>query len=253
MNYHILNGDALAEKFPSDLGGKMIVIREVFMDGPVDNHYNETYWLRRADFISQTFNAGTDEYAAKFRSQLELLDDVKNGDEVCLWFEDDLFCQVNMWFTVNYLMSRVQPEFYRVFPEPDDRLWKGFGEAEEKELRNLYHRRQSFTSNDSALGVQLWNAYVSGDQKELKQLALRETRAMRFLPVVIEAHLARLHPDESERQPHKVLREIIHEGNKSFEDIFAAFSRRAGIYGYGDLQIKNILSGLDTRSREESV
>jgi hypothetical protein len=38
-----------------------------------------------------------------------------------------------------------------------------------------------------------------------------------------------------------LLREIIQEGNQAFSEIFSTFSVRAGIYGYGDVQVRNML------------
>ena len=101
MRYHILNGDALAQKFPTEkLTGQIIVIREAFIEGPLSPEFSKEHWDKRAEFISTTYGAKRDDFIVQFLSQLQLLDSIKPEDEIYLWFEDDLFCQTNMWFTV---------------------------------------------------------------------------------------------------------------------------------------------------------
>ena len=241
MIYHILNGDALAEKFPKDLEGKIIVIREAFMDGPVSEVFDEPYWDERKQFISEAFDVHPDAYRRSFANQLALMNGIVDGDEVYLWFEDDLFCQVNMWMAVNYILQHAKPVFYRIFPEADEVRWKGFGNDDEMSLKKLFVNKVRLKKPDVEWIQQLWTAYVSEDVDAMRKLGATKNNATRFLPVVIEAHIARLHPDVNEKQPEKLLREIMHEGKTQFEEIFAEFSKRAGEYGYGDSQIRKIV------------
>ena len=92
MRYHILNGDALAEKFPAKkIPGKLVVIREAFIEGPLSTELSKTYWDKRSVFVAAAYDATKEDYEIQFLSQLQLMDSLKPDDEVCLWFEDDLF------------------------------------------------------------------------------------------------------------------------------------------------------------------
>src|SRR5687768_9439809 len=100
MNYHILNGDSLAQEFPEkEIWGKIVVIRESFIEGPLTTHFTDEYWDKREEFISNAYGADNEDYNEQFLSQVTILDAITADDEVCLWFEDDLFCIMNLLFT----------------------------------------------------------------------------------------------------------------------------------------------------------
>lgn len=243
--YHILNGDVLAEKFPTTLEGSRIIIREAFMEGPVSTTFDADYWRQRSDHIADTFNTSTGAYQKAFYSQLDLLNSIDQEDKVYLWFEDDLFCQVNMWFALYYITRRVTPVFYRVFPEDDAKSWTGFGRADEQELKRMFSSAVIIEPHEVDLIREIWEAYVREDTTRLLVLADHAPTSMRHATEVIQAHIDRLHPDATQRQPQECLREIIAEGYTTFEEIFAEFTRRAGIYGYGDLQIEQELKKMN--------
>jgi hypothetical protein len=187
-----------------------------------------------------------EEYETRFLSQIDLLENIKTDDAVYLWFEDDLFCQVNMWFVIHHLTRFGTPQLNRIFPESDTDLWMGFALATKEDLNALYPQSVQFESADIELANHLWKAYVAEDQLEMQRLSKNATMCLRYLPEVIAAHLARLHQDESQRQPEKLLREIMQRGRREFEDIYHEFTIKAAIYGYGDLQIKKIVKEMKT-------
>src|SRR5688572_14413619 len=143
MVYHILNGDSLAQTFPTDeIKGQHIIIREAFIEGPLSKNFSEEFWQRRMEFIAGAYGADEKNYNEQFRSQLRLMDSIQAGDEVNLWFEDDLFCLTNMLFVFYYVTQKTSPVFYRVFSKEDNKTWSGFGKANAKELIDNYNTRQ---------------------------------------------------------------------------------------------------------------
>lgn len=252
MTYHILNGDALAEKFPlSEITGQIIVIREAFVEGPVSMEFSDEFWHKRVEFISLSCQAEKTEYEHQFLSQLLLLDAIKEDDEVFLWFEDDLFCLVNMWFVIYYLSYKTAPRLYRVFPRKDDKRWEGFGKAGKEELLQSLNEKQLFNRDEIALSNQLWEAYVDTDRKKLSALSFSDTLCFRFLPKVIQAQLDRHPEDGTPGRPHQTLIEILNDGNTNFYEIYEAFWQKDAIYGFGDLQIYNMLKEMEIEFSSE--
>lgn len=242
MRYHILNGDALFEKFPAkEISDEIIVTREAFIEGPLATEFLKEYWERRGAFIMSVYGAKNEDYETQFVSQLKRMASIKTNDKVYLWFEDDLFCQTNMWFSIYYITRFVQPQFFRIFPKEDKELWTGFGRTDKEQLIQLFNQKELFSSNEIELVNFLWEAYVHNDEENLQLLSKANSKCLRFLPELIEAHLDRIPHDDNPGRPKKVLREIMDKGKASFYEIFSAFSLREGIYGYGDLQIKNML------------
>jgi hypothetical protein len=259
MKYHILNGDSLAYSFPP-LEGQIIVMREAFVDGPVSETFDAAYWTERIAFVADAFDADAADYWTKFGSQLILLRQITNDDEVYLWFENDLFCIVNMMVAVHYIWLHSEPTLYRIFPSADNERWIGFGKDDEIALAALFENRIQLNDDDISFLKSWWKAYVQNDVAALQQLSTIETNAMRFADEVTEAHIARLNENENEKQPEKLLRAIREEILNSranpqpldrgdfkkipddiFLQVFTEFCKRAGVYGYGDTQIKRIL------------
>ncbi len=246
MIFHILNGDALAEKFPGEaLEGERIVFRECLVEGPLDGDTPAAFWETRARFIGETYGETRAGYEAKVVAQVEQVRQLPGGTEVNLWFEHDLFCQVNTWFLLallegrkdNLLVNRVMPQ-----TDPGADVWQGFGPADGEGLVAAYWNRVPLTRADLALGKDLWEAYRRHDLQRLEALAARETQRFPYLREVVRAHVERYPAAGQKSRPVAVLEDIVSAGTTDFPAIFRAFFGREGIYGFGDSQVRHLLA-----------
>ena len=129
---------------------------------------------------------------------------------------------------------------YRIEPSvlaPKHR-WKGFGELKPSGLEKCFEDRTELTAEDLKLGADLWQAFRTDDHRSLKELSTSPSPAFPYLAQVCEAAI------EKDIRPIEALREIQKEGITEFADIFAEFQKRAGVYGYGDLQVQSLLDRL---------
>jgi hypothetical protein len=240
MTVHVLPGDALAGEFKkTSIDGDVIVCRECLIVGPVDADTPQEFWDVRAAFILAEYGEDEIIYHETVADELERLTDIEPGTEVDLWFEYELFCSVNLWFSISMLKDS-GAKVYRVEPSilaPQHR-WKGFGELTPSDLAKCFEDRKELTDEDLKLGADLWQAFRTGDHRSLKQLSTCTSPAFPYLAEVCEAAM------ERELRPIEVLREIQKEGITEFEDIFPEFQKRAGVYGYGDLQVQRLLDRL---------
>ena len=102
MVYNILNGDSLAYSFQdAKIEGNNVVVRECLIDGDLsgDNLYD--FWQSRANYIGITET----EYNNSVVQEFEKIMNAPYDSEFNLWFEYDLFCQVNMWFIISIINS----------------------------------------------------------------------------------------------------------------------------------------------------
>ncbi|MDQ3017058.1 MAG: DUF1835 domain-containing protein [Bacteroidota bacterium] len=241
MVYHILNGDAIAADFPSHIDGKMIIVREAFVEGPVAVYFTDDFWEERKAYVNIHYQAEQEDYEEQFMSQLRLMDEIKPEDDVFLWFEDDLFCVVNMLFTISYITSLTSPVFHRVFPLPDEHFWKGFGGAIKSELAGCFENAIKLNSSDIELANQLWEAYCKNDREKLRALSFSHSEAFRFLNEVMEAHFERQPTDSALGRPQLTLVQLLNQGKTNFYEIYEEFWRKEAIYGFGDMQVYNML------------
>ncbi len=246
MIVHILNGDALAEKFPKEaIEGELIVFRECLVEGPLKEDTLEAFWQARSGFIGKTYGETEEGYFLKVVEEVSRLGHVPAGSEVNLWFEHDLFCQVNTWFLLallegkedNLLINRVMP-----FVEDSNDPWQGFGPADGAGLVSAYWHRVPLTRHDIQLGKSLWEAYRRNDLEYLESLAARKPDAFPYLPEVVKAHVERYPAAGRKARPVSVLEHIVGGGTTEFADIYREFFKREGVYGFGDSQVRNLLA-----------
>jgi hypothetical protein len=240
MEAHILNGDALAGKFP--VAGEVIVCREALINGPVHSN-GEQFWKDRARYLAGASTAEEITYFADVKTEFEKLLLLK-AEGINLWFEHDLFCQVNMWFVLHYIhLNKIDTPLFRVMPSSDmSDVWSGFGRMTAPDLRNCYQDRIEMSAYDVHTGIALWKAVRENNFDALKKLSERSSPSYPHLKEVCEAHIQRFPAYEG--RPQNRLRQIKSSGLTDFHDIFKEFSKTEGIYGFGDLQVKDILTSL---------
>lgn len=227
MIYHILNGDGLAENF--DLEGEIIVCREALIEGNIQSENVEDFWIVRTDFVKKTH--GADDYFEKVKSEFDKFEQIKSSDEVNLWFGNEAFCQVNLWFCL-YLLQNSNARIYRIFPSGDS--W----DCSFDNLENAFVNRKILQEQDLQLGRGLWNSLAWNESDYLRKLSLKKSECFWQLREVCQALI------EKETKPKQILHEIIKNGETDFSKIFLQFKQKAAIYGYGDSQVKNILNTL---------
>lgn len=237
MKMHVLPGDAPAVEFrKTGIEGELVVCRESLVTGDKSGATLEEFWDRRANFIALEYGGDPIEYQEKVAYELERLIGLPSGTEVNLWFEYELFCQANMWFCLDLLM-RSEAEIFRVEPKnpsPDD-IWKGFGKHDAARLIESYEGRTRFSKEDIETGSLLWNAFREGDTSELRRLSEYRSPCFPFLKEVCEAAA------ELDSRPAEIVRELKADGLKEIETLFPEFSKRAGVYGFGDDQVARLL------------
>lgn len=221
MIYHILNGDGLAGNF--NLDGEIIVCRECLIDGNIKAKNLNELWKVRSEFVRN--NYGADDYFEKVKNEFDKFNNLNPTDEVNLWFGNEAFCQVNMWFVLS-LLEENNPNVYRVFP--DSNCW----DCSYKNLEDCFEKRQKMSSDEVSFGKKLWNQYDSGSLTDEINFPSNFPKLNEVCQAIVER----------ESKPKEILREITKNGETDFSKIFIQFKEKAGIYGFGDTQIKRILA-----------
>ncbi len=238
MIYHVLPGDSLAPEFlKTGIVGQVIICRECLAVGDVDAVSLPDFWDQRARFMASEYGEDEVEYHETVADGLAQLLDADSGDEVNLWFEYELLCSVNLWFCL-FLLSETEARVFRVSPSQlkDEDRWEGFGDFEATDLRKSFDQRFELSREGIEIGRDLWIAFRSHNHDKLDELAKKNSEAFLHLGEVCEA--AR----ERDTRPAEIVAEIMFEGKSTIEDVFPEFNQRAGVYGYGDLQVEKLIS-----------
>lgn len=240
--YYVLNGDCLAEQLrKTTINQDFIVCRECLIDGIVKADNLDDFWKIRAKFIVDSYDASMDDYFERTVKEFEKLSNLPENSEVCFWFENDLFCQVNMWFVLSMLPKQADFKVFRVLPilENGD-IWKGFGNATPAKLEKAYSSKIQFEQKDIDLGIHLWEAYRKNNFEQLTELSTTRSNCFEYLEEVCQAQIDRFPKNKSLGKPEQLVKDILKSKSIEFQEVFREFSERAGIYGLSDLQVKSI-------------
>jgi hypothetical protein len=241
MVYHILNGDSLAYSFPdAKIEGTIVVAREALIDGDLSGDNLHDFWQSRARHLNITDT----EYHTSVVKEFEKTLTAPDHSEFNLWFEYDLFCQVNMWFVISIINSLpITKKVFAVYTSHVDKtskhFWNGFGPANADELNVCYANRIVLSKADLDFGQQLWNAYKKGNLEELSNLSKHQSPAFPYLQEVVQAHVDRF-PKDGKGRPEKVIEDITQNISTDFQEVFKEFWKRESIYGFGDTQLKSL-------------
>ena len=239
--YHILNGDCLKEQFPNSIIGEKIIARLCLVDGNVKARTSKELFKIRAKFISESYNNYTEqEYFAKTVTEIEKIQNISNNTEINLWFEDDLFCQVNFWFIVNLLFeARKSQSIFLIRPKKNSEY--SFGKMNKGELVNAFKNRVKIEPFELNELRKLWKLYQQDNCAEMFEVAKKIDVKFPFLVPAIQAHKDRTPITGNFGRPKQSLIQIMDElKTKNFGKVFGEFCKRQGIYGFGDLQVKRM-------------
>lgn len=242
MIYQVLPGDSLAGEFrKANIKGEVIICREALISGPIEADSLDEFWHQRARFILTEYGEDEIEYHDKVAAELSKLTELTSDDDVNLWFEYELFCSVNFWFCLS-LLKETSATIYRVEPIGlhEDKRWDGFGHFAADDLIACFEMRHKLSRSDLDLGADLWQAYRRRDERKLIELSSTDNEAFPCLRQVVAA------ANDRDIEPLEIVRAITLNGENDFDKIFAEFKKRAGVYGYGDLQVKRLLDQISS-------
>ncbi len=242
MVVHVLNGDALAQQLMGTYQ-PFIVMRECLIEGPLYPECNNQFWKQRTDYFIQQFQTEEEIYKVRVIDELDRLFRCPPGTRFHLWFEFDLFCQLNMWFLVDCLVKNYEnPVIY--WTRPIHRKWSGFGSMSLQDLSKAFDDKLKLKKEEQGLICNLWQNYLDQSMDYFSNLLKEDIPFLYDIDESIRA-LINLLPGEGLNLPLRKLKTILQESHHpSFGEIFKRFSKELGVYGYGDLQVKHMIDQL---------
>ncbi len=238
--YHITNGDALSDRLEElKIEGVILTMRECLIDGPKDTSKGFEVFLKlREGFIYEQFGRehSYDEYVV---SEFKKMKKISEDSVIYFWFEDDLFCQANWWFLLYYLRDSKAKKY---LVRSGDTSPYSFARLSDKELLNAFEVRVELVEQELTA---LWELYANDDSQGIEALSESFVKKYYFVKPAFKAHMDRLPSSNSLVKPKETVKEIGAElGFENFGKLFQEFQRRLPMYGYGDLQVQNILKEL---------
>lgn len=242
---HILNGDSTVPILKeSDVSGDLIVWREMLCEGPLSKNIgSDSFWNLRYAFFKDELQVNQSEYYDKTIKELIQIEDLSNYDEVVLWFEFDLFCQVNLLALCTYLFNHYKKNitYYLVCvgKEKNKENLQALSDYTATSYQQLYEDRIELTRHDLLFAKECWEKYVDNNTKELKEFNFKKNSKFYYLHGAIQQHLKRSVDGTTLNQIDRKLIETINASTFSEREIVRAmliWQKKETVYGFGDLQ-----------------
>jgi len=240
---HLLNGDATAAVFArAGLPGESAVWRDVLMEGPVAaGAVTADAMPGRPAYLAERLAIDPEEYGRASRQNEAALARGAEHDELVLWFEQDLFCAVTLWFVLARLATRPPARLSLVFPETS--AVKGLGALAPEPLAALFGERRVLDPDALTAGRAAWDAYASPTPAAVERL-IRGDAPLPFVAGAARCHLGRLPStrdglNEMERAVLAALR----DGPLAFAPLFTRVTDDEAVrrHGAGDVQVAGTL------------
>jgi hypothetical protein len=226
---HLHNGDSVATTARRALlPGRHVAYREILVAGPVRSGLRLHEWVEeRARFGAGYFG----EHLLRLRNELleqeQMLDAIRDEEEIVLWFEHDLFCLANFLYLLVRL-SKARRLSAIWCPRP-------LGGMTEEELVTTYMSRAAVPPLMLRIAAEAWKAYTSPDPTALNRFVMQDWNDFPFLRDGMTLHAMRF-PSTRDGLGEVERRAMagIDAGASDFGALFARFDANPPRYGLGD-------------------
>ena len=251
---HVLNGDAILPIFQnSGIKGELVIWREMLCDGPiVDEVASDDFWKNRYDFFEKELEISKLEYFDKTIKETLKLDDLAIYDEVVMWFEYDLFCQVNLLALCSYLLQNYRKDvIYNlvcVGRVKGKNSWQTLSDFTAEEYLNLYENRIKISKNNLIFANQAWKLYVQNNYKEIADFNFSKAGKFTYLQGAMNQHLKRFPSENGLNEIEQKILEIINSKPTTEQEIVGElliWQHEHTMYGFSDVQYKMQLKKLE--------
>lgn len=183
---HVTNGDAAAELiFKSDLKGPVLPWRDVLTDGPVPGGADAAAFREtRGAFLEAAYDDDTATETLAERDSV-LVDAAAGNGEITLWFEHDLYDQLQLIQVLEMLRRtrspRTKVSLICIDRHPAIERFLGLGQLSPNELAALFPSRRAVGKEMFTATKIGWRAFTAADPGALNHAVVTDLSALPFL------------------------------------------------------------------------
>ncbi|MGE4372832.1 MAG: hypothetical protein AB7E29_08020 [Xanthobacter sp.] len=216
----VTNGDVAVERLKgAHIGGQILPWRDMLHDGPVPpGHILDDVSDVRASFLSEALGLPLDEVRVDFARRDAMLEIHPAYDEVELWFEHDLYDQLQLLQILHFFSH--EPERMGLYLVQADHY---LGLLPDDELKALKTRRKPVTQVQMETAQEAWEAFTAPTPTSLARFSTQPRSALPHLSAALQRLLAELPaPHSGLSLTEERILEQLAEGPKKVAHVFAA-------------------------------
>jgi DNA-binding transcriptional MerR regulator len=192
---HITNGESAGNTLRrTALGGAVLAWQDVLHEGPLPALPRQELLRTRAHFLADCGWGRPQALLSSLgRRDRQLLEALRDDLQVVLWFEHDLYDQLQLLDVLTLAQSeKAAPELIVIGSFPGRPSFAGLGELTADELETLWPSRRRAEAPALEAAVDAWAALQAPEPTMLAEWATRDTTHLPFLASALRRFLEEL-------------------------------------------------------------
>jgi hypothetical protein len=245
---HVTNGESAGNTLrQTALGGAVLPWQDVLHEGPVPAQARQGLLRTRARFLADCgWGSHQALHAALERRDLQLLEALRDGIQVVLWFEHDLYDQLQLLDALTLAhTAETAPELIVIGSFAGKPSFAGLGELSARELETLWPSRHPAAPPALEAAANAWAAFQAPEPTALAEWATRTNAHLPFLAPTLRRLLEELPaPADGLSRTERAALETIAAGARTPPASFVATQRIEEAPFLGDTWFYHALSRL---------
>lgn len=242
--FHITNGDSAAKIIrAAALPGDVLSWNDVLHEGPVPEgiSFNQLRAVR-ARFIADCGWRALDEAQREFAERDRALERSLNHDEIILWFEHDLYDQLQLLQLLDWFATCEIGATRLTMICGDEYL----GQSSADRLRDRFEERNAVRDDQLDVARDAWHAFRSSDPSGIATMIADNTPALPYVRGALQRHLQQFPSVEnglSRSEAHAL--DVLSGGPRTMSDTFVeSHHKREDAVFLGDTVFLMYMAGL---------
>ncbi|HET8735233.1 MAG TPA: DUF1835 domain-containing protein [Pricia sp.] len=248
---HITNGDHFTEKLKTlKLKGDIITWREMLCEGQtLTSVGSESFWKTRFEFLNKNYKVSKSWFIEKTLKEYRSLCNHKQQDEIVLWFDYDLFCQINMIAVLSWLKTHRKYAHVSLVcsgKEDETKRMYNLHDLNDDQLRGLYKNKIELSQDDIEYADYVWQLYCSDNPIRLENLSDYSEFQFDYLSGAIQAHLQRFPSIKNglNAMENNILQLAVDKKPADRQSLLSHILLNQGALGFGDSQYERAIGRL---------
>ncbi len=249
---HITNGDSTTNYLKKlNFQGDFITWREILCEGKTSTDVgSEHFWKSRFDFLKQSYKVTKKQFIDLTLKEYRNLCNHKSQEEIVLWFEYDLFCQINMIAVICWLKRYRKGRKISLVCSGEvkgSNKLLGLAELTEKQLKTQYQNKTELTIDDIEYADYVWQLYCSDNPIKLQNVyQYQQNTTFKYLIDSLLVHLQRFPSigNGLNNVENSILDITVNSALNSQDELIRKLLQQENQYGFGDLQYKKQVNDL---------
>ena len=249
---HITNGDSTTNYLKKlKFSGEFITWREMLCEGKTTTDVgSETFWKNRFEFLKNSYNVSKKKFIDYTVKEYRNLCNKKNQKEIVLWFEHDLFCQINMIAVLSWLKRYRKGYHISLVCSGniiDSNKMYSLPELNQTQILDHYKNRIALYEDDVEYADYIWQLYCSDSPLRLETVyKFNPMSPFQYLASALESHIKRFPSIENGLNvvENTILKTALHQKPTSKKQLISLLLKNENNYGFGDIQYENKITEL---------